>query len=75
MALGQWNSNQILFKELAMPSGQEHVLDFCFGQPRSLAVGWFESKPLMFVGTSDGSVVYFEITVSNAGLKIVVHAF
>ena len=70
MAVGQWNSNKILLKELA-PKGQEHVLNFCLGQPRSLAVASFEDNVFMFVGTSDGSVAYFEISVSNARTGIV----
>ncbi len=70
LAVGQWNSNKILFKELATPNGQELAVPFSFGQPRSLALGSFEGRSFVFVGTSDGAVVYFELNVNANTDKI-----
>ena len=66
MVVGQWNSNSILFKEILSSGGQEVAMAFAFGQPRSITLGNFEGRTFMFVGTSEGLVVFFELLVSLA---------
>lgn len=60
MAIGQWISNEVLLQGLAdeIPSCSVGLPS---GQPRSVAVATLCGRRFLFVGTSEGEVIFFSL--------------
>ena len=57
LAVGLWEANEVQLMSLTEATSL-HTLFLSSGHARSIVAGQLDSQHMIFVGTSDGSVVY-----------------